>query len=92
MPEKNLLHQGIHEPPPVLRRLVEAEPAAAFSDARRLPRRRRTRAIRQVGHGPSENAACYSVYSLALLADSLARASGLDADKPSRRTKVTLAP
>jgi hypothetical protein len=117
MAEKNLLHQGIHELPPVLRRLVEAELAAAFSDARRLLRRRRTPAIRLAGHGPADNTASYSVYSLALLPglpagrDAISPAvcygtdsalddsalvglpqSGLDAEKPSRLTKVTLAP
>lgn len=66
MPAESLLRQEIQEQPCCLMRLVAA--ATAFSDARKLLRAHNTRAIRLVGHGSSDNAACYGVYAFALLA------------------------
>jgi len=66
MPAESLLRQEIHEQPRALIGLLKG--AAAFSDARRLLRKHGTRAIRLVGHGSSDNAACYGVYAFALLA------------------------
>lgn len=66
MPAESLLRQEIYEQPAALVRLLQA--ATAFSDARRLLSAHRTRAIRLIGHGSSDNAACYGVYAFALLA------------------------